>query len=64
MKTFFAAALVGVASAELLSAEFIQFVNYVARYNKTYDTVDSFNFRKEQWMKTHAFIEENNNSGT
>ena len=63
MKSFFALALAGAASAEVLSAEFLQFIDYVAKFNKTYETVEDFDFRKEQWLKTHAFIQENNNSG-
>ena len=62
MKTFFATALLGVASAEVLTAEFMQFIDYVAKYNKTYASVEHFNIRKEQWLKTHAFIQENNSS--
>ena len=63
MKSFFALAFAGAASAEVLSAEFLQFIDYVAKFNKTYETVEDFDFRKEQWLKTHAFIQENNNSG-
>ena len=50
------------ASAEVINEEFFEFVNYVAKYNKTYESVDDFNFRKEQFLRTHAFIQENNNS--
>ena len=61
MKTFVAVALMGVASAEI-TAEFLEFANFVAKYNKTYQTVEEYKFRKEQFFKTHAFIEEINNS--
>ena len=60
MKTFIAAALMGAASAEMMSTEFMLFIEYVAKYNKTYETVDEFNMRREQFIKTHAFIEETN----
>merc|ERR1712013_449011 len=46
----------------MMSTEFMLFIEYVAKYNKTYETVDEFNMRREQFIKTHAFIEETNNS--
>merc|ERR1719491_684168 len=65
MKTFVASALLGaLSSAEVLSAEFMHFIDYVAKYNKTYGSVEDFDFRLEQFLRTHAFIEEINNSAT
>ena len=63
MKSFFALALAGAASAELFLAEDLQFINYAAKYNKHYGSMVDFNHRREQFLKTHAFIQENNNSG-
>merc|ERR1712083_647533 len=62
MKTFFAAAFMGVVSAEVLTADFMEFINYVSKYNKTYASVEEFNHRYEQWMRVHQFIKVNNSS--
>ena len=63
MKTFIAAALSAVVCAEELTAEFMHFINYVAKYNKSYESVAEFDMRKEIFLRTHAFIEESNSSG-
>ena len=63
MKTFIAATLSAVVCAEELTAEFMHFINYVAKYNKSYESVAEFDMRKEIFLKTHAFIEESNSSG-
>ena|ERR1719464_259701 len=64
MKSFFALALAGAASAEALSADFLNFIDYVAKYNKSYESVEDFEHRLEQFVQTHAFIKENNTSGS
>ena len=63
MRTFVIAALGAVVSAEELTAEFLHYINYVAKYNKSYDSVAEFDMRKDLYLKTHAFIEETNRSG-
>ena len=62
MKIAFSAALIGVASTQVLNADSMQFIDYIAQYNKYYGSVDEFNFRQEQWTRAHAFIQEINNS--
>ena len=56
MKTFIAATIAAVVSAETLSDEFMEFINYVAKYNKTYDSVEEFDARFEAFKRTHAHI--------
>ena len=63
MKSFFALALAGAASASVFSAEDMQFISYAAVYNKSYKSTEELDHRREQWMRTDAFIQENNNSG-
>merc|ERR1712151_193373 len=62
MKTFFAAAFMGAVSAEVMTADFMEFINYVSKYNKTYESVEEFDHRFEQWLRVHMFIKVNNSS--
>ena len=56
MKTFIAAAIAAVVSAEALSDEYMEFIQYVAKYNKTYDSVEEFDMRFEAFKRAHAHI--------
>ena len=62
MKTFIAAALMGALASAEITADYFEFSNFVAKYNKTYGSVEEYQFRMEQFLNTHAFIEEINNS--
>ena len=62
MKSFIAATIAAIASAEALSEEFLAFVNFVAKYNKTYESVEEFDMRFEAFKRTHASIAEINES--
>lgn len=64
MKSFFALALAGAASAEVLSVEFLNFIDYVAKFNKSYESVEDFEHRLEQFRQTHAFIQETNKTSS
>ena len=62
MKTFMSAAVMAaLASAELMADHF-EFSSFAAKYNKTYGSVEEYQFRMEQFLNTRAFIEEINNS--
>ena len=55
MKTFFALALAGAATA--ISAEVEnKFMGYITQYGKSYGTIAEFNFRLEQFARNHAVI--------
>jgi len=58
MKSFFALALAGAASAftEVEQA----FIGFITQYGKNYDTVEEFNFRLEQFARNHQNILEHN----
>ena len=38
----------------------IEFMNYVATYQKNYATIEEFEFRLARWIETEEFIQENN----
>ena len=64
MKTFMSAAVMAaLASAELMADHF-EFSSFAAKYNKTYGSVEEYQFRMEQFLNTRAFIEEINNSNS
>lgn len=48
MKTFFAAALVGFASATLTNMEF-EFIQFISKFNKNYPTMAAYETRLEQF---------------
>lgn len=56
MRSFIAATIAAAASATLMSGEDYAFINYVAEYAKSYGTVEEFNFRKSNFLATHAKI--------
>lgn len=58
MKTFFTLALAGAASATLMTENDFEFMKYITEFNKSYATVEEFNFRKEQFLATHEAIKE------
>ena len=37
-------------------------MNFIARNNKAYETVEEYQVRREQFNKTHAFIQEHNSN--
>ena len=56
MRTFAVAALAGlVAATPMTDAEF-QFINYVAKFGKSYATVEEYNMRKSNFMFMDAEI--------
>lgn len=61
MKTFAATALAGVASATLMTPNDYEFMRYVTKFNKFYQTVEEFEMRMEQFVKTKLTIAELNN---
>lgn len=59
MKTFALTAVFGAASA-LLGAEDFEFMHYVAKWNKAYETVEEYNDRQALWKQKDALIKEHN----
>jgi len=60
MRTFASIALLGVATAMPLSDNDFEFMNYITKFGKSYGTIEEFNFRAEQFAKTHAAIQKIN----
>ena len=64
MKSFALATLAAVAVATPLPAKEFEFMKYVAKWNKSYATVEEFKHRLAQYMRLDAFIEEVNAPGS
>ena len=60
MKSFAAAALCSIASAALLEGLQMDFIHYVAQFNKRYGTIEELKFRQELWSAAAAEIAELN----
>ena len=60
MKTFAAAALCSFASAALLEGLEMDFIKYVAQFNKRYGTIEELKFRQGLWSAAAAEIAELN----
>jgi len=63
MKSFFALALAGVASATLMEKLDYEFMKYLSAFNKRYSTVEEFEVRKDLYKKAEKEIQEHNASG-
>ena len=61
MKTFAAIAFAGVASATLMDPNDYEFMRYVTKYNKFYETVEEFTRRMEIFVETKLTIAQLNN---
>ncbi len=55
MKTFFAFALTGAATAISADVE-NKFMGFITQYGKSYGTIAEFNFRLEQFARNHAVV--------
>ena len=64
MQSFFALAFAGVASATLMQSSDYDFMRYITKFNKRYDTVEEFNLRKELYKFADHEIEEFNARST
>ena len=64
MKCFFAMAIAGCAVAAKVDRNDIEFIGYLAKYNKDYNSMDQYNMRKDRYMETGAEIERLNSSQT
>ena len=60
MKTFALAALAGVSSATVMTQMDYEFMKYVSKFAKFYDTVEEFEARKTNFRNTLADIEAQN----
>ena len=60
MKTFALAALAGVSSATVMTKMDYEFMKYVSKFAKFYDTVEEFEARKTNFRNTMAEIETQN----
>lgn len=58
MKSFALAAIFGAANA-LLASE-LDYINYIAKFNKHHTDIDTFNFRHENFVAMDKFIKEHN----
>ena len=59
MKTYFTASILGaLASAEFVITESMEFMfmSFIARNNRSYESIDEYQLRRELFNKTHAFI--------
>ena len=59
MKSFFALALAGAVQADFLGQKYME---YVAKYSKSYATVAEFEARKALFIENHLAIEEENSA--
>ena len=60
MRTFAAAAFVAIANATAMTEIEWKFINYVAQFNKSYDTKEEYNFRMSQFaIKDAEIIKQN-----
>ena len=57
MKSFFAAALAGIAYGAEIDTKFVA---HIARHGNSYGTIAEYNFRKNRFAEVDAFIEETN----
>ena len=60
MQSIVLAALVSATAA--ISADELEFVNYIARFNKVYEDIEEFAMRFEQFAYWHKVINEHNSS--
>ena len=56
MKTFIPLALAGAVSAQYNSAADVNFMNYLARFGKSYGTIEEYLFRMELYLANEAKI--------
>jgi hypothetical protein len=59
MKTFAFAAIAGLAAAEM-TAEMTNYMNYISKYEKSYDSMEDFYGRFQLFQKTEASLAELN----
>ena|SRR5450830_874543 len=59
MRSTFAAALLGAATASPLSSKFMEFIT---THNKSYGTIEEFEFRKAQFNEMETFIQAHNSN--
>jgi len=59
MKGFAATALFGAASA-LMTSDDYEFMSYIAKFNKFYDTTEEYVVRQNEWMKADRYIKAHN----
>ena len=60
MKTFAAAALAGVSSAVIMTAQDYEFMRYVTKFEKFYETVEEFELRKKNFIATSVQVKMQN----
>lgn len=61
MRTFFVTALLGTyALAVDLPTIELDFMKYIAKHNKSYDTREEYQFRLERFIETDKFVQEVN----
>jgi len=63
MKTFAVALLAGLAAAVPMTDIEYKFINYVAKYGKSYATVEEYEARMENFIKIENYISKVNSEG-
>ena len=61
MKTFALAAIAGLSTA-LMTSDDYEFISYVAKHNKVYETTEEYAFRMNEWRKVDREIKLHNNA--
>lgn len=64
MKIFFCFALTAAVSSFLIKDYDHRFLEYLAEHGKSYDTMEEYELRKEQFTRTHSFIIAHNSDTT
>ena len=64
MKPFITAALAGTGTAAMLTENDLKFVNFIAKHNKNYNTMEEYNGRKARFLEIDAEINRLNTSQT
>ena len=62
MKTFALAAIAGLAAATTMSVDDYEFISYVAKHNKFYESTGEYAFRMNEWRKVDREIKLHNNA--
>ena len=63
MRSFAAAAFVGLASATLSNLE-VEFINFISKFNKSYPSLQEYEMRLEQFALRYAEVQAHKNDTT
>ena len=60
MKSFALAAIAGVSSATIMTADDYEFMKFVTKFEKFYETVEEFELRKKNFIATSVQVKKQN----